>query len=82
MGVNPLKQKSACKIKTVLFAIVFAASLYFFNFVVRCILDTYDIWFAVMEIPILFALCNSSTKMFKNAFAAGWIEFQEENKDA
>ena len=55
-----MKQKSACKIKTVLSAIVFA----------------------VMEIPILFALCNSSAKMYKNAMLAGWIEFQEEKKDA
>lgn len=77
-----MKQKTKCKIKTALSAIVFAVSLYFFSFVVRCILDTYDIWFAVMEIPILFALCNSSTKMFKNAMLAGWIEFQEEKKDA
>lgn len=77
-----MKQKSACKIKTALSAIVFAVSLYFFSFVVQCMLDTYDIWFAVMEIPILFALCNSSAKMFKNAMLAGWIEFREEKKDA
>ena len=62
--------------------IMFCISLYFESFAIKCMLDTHDIWFALMAVPLYFALCTSLSKMFKNAAKTGWIEYTEEQKNA
>lgn len=75
-----MKQKVKCKIKTVLFAIIFVSALSWFYPAWKLMFSKFDPWYLSINAVLLFAIYHSSTKMFKNAFASGWIEFQEEKK--
>lgn len=77
-----MNQKTKCKIKTVLFAIIFVSSLSWFYPAWKLMFSKFDSWYLSINTVLLFAIYHSSTKMFKNAFSAGWIEFLEEKKDA
>lgn len=73
-----MKQKVKCKIKTVLFAIIFVSVLNWFYPAWKLMFSKFDPWYLSINAVLLFAIYHSLTKMFKNAFASGWIEFQEE----
>lgn len=77
-----MKQKTAYKIKTVLFAILFCVSLIFLNSSLRLLFAQNDIWYLSMLLVSSFCLYDSAPKMFKNAMMAGWIEFQEDENNA
>ena len=77
-----MKQKTKCKIKTVIFTILFFISFSFIDSSLRLMFEKNDIWYLSMLILSGFCLFHSGPKMFKNAIMAGWIEFQEEKKDA
>ena len=77
-----MKQKTKCKTKTVLFAILFFTSIMFLDSSIRLFFTQDDIWYLSMLILSGFCLFHSAPKMFKNAMLAGWIEFQEEKKNA
>lgn len=73
-----MKQKTKCKTKTVLFAILFFISLIFLDSSIRLLFTQNDLWYLSTLILSGFCLFHSAPKMFKNAMLAGRIEFQEE----
>lgn len=77
-----MKQKTKCKAKTVLFAILFFISLIFLDSSIRLFFTQNDVWYLSTLILSSFCLFHSTPKLFKNAIMAGWIEFQEGKKDA
>ena len=77
-----MKQKTACKIKTVLFAILFCVSLSFLDSSLSLLFTQNDIWYLSMLFVSAFCLFNSAPKMFKNALLAGLIELDEDKQDA
>lgn len=76
-----MKQKTACKMKTVLFAIIFLFSLYLLGSSLRILFYGKDISHLVNSVVYAFAFYHSGPPMVKNALLAGWIEFMEEGKD-
>ena len=77
-----MKRKIVCKIKTVLFAILFCVSLSFLDASLRLLFMQSDIWYLSILFVSAFCLFHSAPKMFKNALLAGFIEFDEDKQDA
>lgn len=75
-----MKQKTKCKIKTVLYSIVFILSMSFLKSTFDLIFYDKNFSHVPFMIVFMFAVYQSSFRAFKNAFAAGWIEFVEEQK--
>lgn len=76
-----MKQKTKCKIKTVLYSIVFILSMSFLKTTFDLIFYGEDFSYVPFMIVYMFAVYQSSFRAFENAFAAGWIEFAEEQKN-
>lgn len=77
-----MKQKTACKIKTILFAILGIVSLSFLDSSLKMLFYMKDVWYLGISIISGFAFYHSVPKMFKNALLAGLIEFYEDKQDA
>lgn len=77
-----MKQKTACKIKALLFTILFVFSLSFLDSSLKMLFLEQDIFYLGISIVSGFALYHSAPKMFKNALLAGLIEFYEDKQDA
>lgn len=77
-----MKHKTVCKIKTLMFAILFCVSLSFLDSSLRLLFAQNDVWYLSMLFVSAFCLFHSAPKMFKNALLAGLIEFDEDKQDA